>query len=76
MFLFSGIFFPIDTLPGWAQPLTWFSPLFQAATLFRELFGVFGTNIASVVGHLAWLLGVSLLLFPIAPNVFRHRLIQ
>jgi lipooligosaccharide transport system permease protein len=76
MFLFSGIFFPIDTLPGWAQPITWFSPLFHAAALFRELFGVFGTNLGGATGHLAWLLGVGLLLFPVAPNVFRHRLIQ
>jgi lipooligosaccharide transport system permease protein len=76
MFLFSGIFFPIGTLPDWAQPLTWLSPLFHAAALFRELFGVFGTDLVAAAGHLAWLLGVGLLLFPIAPNVFRHRLIN
>ena len=76
MFLFSGIFFPIETLPGWAQPLPWFSPLFHAAALFRELFGVFGTDLSSAAGHCAWLLGVGLALFPVAPNVFRHRLIQ
>jgi hypothetical protein len=37
---------------------------------------VFGTNLGAATGHLAWLLGVGLLLFPVAPNVFRHRLIQ
>ena len=75
MFLFSGIFFPIDTLPSWAQPLAWLSPLFHAAGLLRELFGVFGTDLVVAGGHLLWLVVVGLLLFPIAPNVFRHRLV-
>lgn len=75
MFLFSGIFFPIETLPGWAQPITWFSPLFHAAALFRELFGVLGTDLGAAAGHLVWLVGLGLLLFPVAPNVFRHRLV-
>ena len=75
MFLFSGIFFPIETLPDWAEPIAWFSPLFHAAAMFRELFGVNGTDIASALGHLAWLLGLGALLFPVAPNVFRHRLV-
>ncbi len=75
MFLFSGIFFPIGTLPDWAEPIAWFSPLLHAAALFRELFGVFGTDLGAALGHLLWLLGLGLLLFPVAPNVFRHRLV-
>ena len=76
MFLFSGIFFPISTLPGWAQPLAWFSPLFHSAALFRELFGVYGTDLLTATGHFLWLMGAGALLYPIAPNVFRHRLIN
>jgi lipooligosaccharide transport system permease protein len=76
MFLFSGIFFPIETLPSWAQPLAWLSPLFHAAALNRELFGVFGTDLVAALGHFLWLVGLGALLFPIAPNVFRHRLIH
>ena len=76
MFLFSGIFFPTGTLPEWAQPLTWLSPLFHSAALFRELFGVFGSDPVAIVRHVAWLFGLGLLLFPVAPNVFRHRLIN
>ena len=76
MFLFSGIFFPIDTLPGWAQPLAWLSPLFHAAALFRELFGVGGTDALAALGHFTWLLVLGLILFPVAPNVFRHRLVN
>lgn len=76
MFLFSGIFFPIGSLPDWAEPLGWLSPLFHSAALFRELFGVFGTDLVAAAGHLVWLIGFGLLLFPIAPNVFRHRLVN
>lgn len=76
MFLFSGIFFPIETLPAWAQPVAWFSPLFHAAALFRELFGVFGTDLGAAAGHFAWLVVVGLVFFPVAPNVFRHRLVN
>ena len=76
MFLFSGIFFPIETLPDWAEPLAWLSPLFHAAALFRELFGVTGTDLGAALGHFAWLVAVGLLLFPVAPNVFRHRLVS
>ena len=75
MFLFSGIFFPIATLPGWAQPVAWLSPLFHAAGLLRELFGVFGTDLVAAGGHLVWLIVLGAILFPIAPNVFRHRLV-
>jgi lipooligosaccharide transport system permease protein len=75
MFLFSGIFFPIETLPDAAEPIAWLSPLFHAAALFRELFGVFGTDVAAALGHAAWLVGLGIILFPIAPNVFRHRLV-
>ena len=76
MFLFSGIFFPIETLPDWTQPLAWLSPLFHAAALFRELFGVGGTDPLAALGHFTWLLGLGLILFPVAPNVFRHRLVN
>jgi len=76
MFLFSGIFFPIETLPDWAEPLAWFSPLFHAAALFRELFGVGGTDLVDAGGHMLWLVALGVLHGPVAPNVFRHRLIN
>ena len=75
LFLFSGVFFPIETLPQWAEPIAWFSPLFHAAALFRELFGVLGTDLADALGHLAWLVGAGLVFFPVPQNLFRHRLV-
>lgn len=76
MFLFSGIFFPIESMPSWAEALAWFSPLFHAAALMRELFGVFDTDLLAAGGHLLWLIAVGALLFPVGPNVFRHRLVN
>jgi lipooligosaccharide transport system permease protein len=35
LFLFSGTFFPVDQLPGWAQPLTAASPLWHGVELCR-----------------------------------------
>lgn len=35
LFLFSGTLFPISQLPGWMQPLCWFSPLWHGVQLCR-----------------------------------------
>jgi lipooligosaccharide transport system permease protein len=41
LFLFSGTFFPIETLPGYVQPIAWLSPLWHGVDLTRGL--VLGT---------------------------------
>jgi len=37
MYLFSGVFFPIESLPGWAQTAAWLMPLTHAVTIVRAL---------------------------------------
>ena len=37
MFLFSGVFYPVSTLPGWLQGLVGFLPLFHGVELVRPL---------------------------------------
>lgn len=37
MFLFSGTFYPLDTLPGWLSWIGWISPLWHASELGRVL---------------------------------------
>jgi lipooligosaccharide transport system permease protein len=37
LFLFSGVFFPIDRLPGGLQAAAWFTPLFHGVALTRGL---------------------------------------
>jgi lipooligosaccharide transport system permease protein len=51
LFLVAGTFFPIDTLPGWAQFLARLNPLYHCVELVRAaVFGFEGwENVASVV---------------------------
>ncbi len=37
MFLFSGIFFPLDQLPGWAQAVAWCLPMTYLVSALRTL---------------------------------------
>lgn len=54
MFWFSGGFFPVDELPGWAQALAWFFPLTHAVELSRAL--VTGNIDTGQLINVAWLL--------------------
>jgi lipooligosaccharide transport system permease protein len=73
MFLFSGIFYPIERLPDAAQPVAWFTPLHHGVELMRAL--CLTGDAAAAGGHTLWLLGFALLVFPPAVNLFRRRLI-
>ncbi|WP_068251882.1 ABC transporter permease [Janibacter corallicola] len=35
LMLFSGVFFPIDRLPGWFEPVAWVTPLWHGVELVR-----------------------------------------
>ncbi|MDQ1721178.1 MAG: lipooligosaccharide transport system permease protein, partial [Pseudonocardiales bacterium] len=67
MFLFSGTFYPISTLPDWARALAWLSPLWHATELSRWVAlgplrlrsGVGQASAAAVAGHLAFLLALT-----------------
>jgi lipooligosaccharide transport system permease protein len=37
LFLFSGTFFPVESLPAVIQPLAWVTPLYHGSTLTRSL---------------------------------------
>jgi lipooligosaccharide transport system permease protein len=63
MFLFSGTFFPIEQLPGWAQPVAMLTPLYHSAELCRGATtgtlgaidaGVHLTVLAAYIGAGAW----------------------
>ncbi len=56
--LFSGTYFPLDTLPGYLQPIGWVSPLWHAVELGRAaMYGHRpGIDLAAVhIGYLALL---------------------
>ena len=54
-YMFSGIFFPLDNLPTWAQTLVWLNPVYHGVSLCRGL----------LLGNLPdlWLAHLGVLLF-------------
>jgi ABC-2 type transport system permease protein len=51
LLLVSGVYYPVEVLPGWLQPLSWLSPATYSLSACRKLVGV--GNPASTVEHLA-----------------------
>jgi lipooligosaccharide transport system permease protein len=73
MLFFSGVFFPLDSLPAWAQAAAWLMPLSHGVTLCRAL--VTGTPDAAMVGDVVWLLVATTVVFVVAERLVRRRLI-
>lgn len=74
VYLFSGIFFPLDTLPFWGQAAAWFNPLYHSVEVCRALvLGQPSLNLLPHMGVLAiWIALLSLL--PV--KLMRKRLIS
>ena len=74
MFLFGGTFFPLETLPAWAQAVAWCLPLTHLVELTRAVgLGRLGP---SLPWHLLYLLVFSAVFFPLALVLMRRRLIK
>jgi lipooligosaccharide transport system permease protein len=74
MFLFSGTFFPLETLPKWAQVLAQTLPLTQLVALVRALaMGKFGDQLLL---SLLYLVLFSAATFILAILLMRRRLIN
>ena len=74
MFLFSGIFFPVATLP---EPLQWIVaglPLYHAVELLRPL--TTGTTDAGMIGHATYLLAVGGIAFFMAMHRLERTLVK
>jgi lipooligosaccharide transport system permease protein len=74
MFWFSGGFFPIDELPGWAQTLAWFFPLTHAVDLSRGL--VSGDVHGGLVVNLAWLAVATVPAFWLGLAAMKQRIVK
>jgi lipooligosaccharide transport system permease protein len=73
MFLFSGIFFPLDGLPvtiGW---VAYFTPLYHVTNICRSL--AWGT-FAGVPWDFLWLLVAAMILIPLPFRLMRKRIIK
>ena len=73
LFLFSGIFYPLDKLPGWVSTLAWFTPLYHLVQITRPL--VLGPHVLPVVGNTIWLVALTALLYAIPVRAMRKRLV-
>ncbi|MBN2496234.1 MAG: ABC transporter permease [Deltaproteobacteria bacterium] len=65
MLLFSGVFFPLELLPGWARAAAWFNPLTHAAAAARAIYA--GRVDLELAGELIWLAVVTGL--PLLPTL-------
>jgi lipooligosaccharide transport system permease protein len=74
MFIFSGVFYPIATLPAFARFIVQLLPLSHAIALVRPL--VAGTAPADVALHVAVLLGYAAAGFLAATAFIRRRMIR
>ena len=74
MFLFSGVFFPLEGLPEWVGWSAWFLPLTHAVILMRALTS--GTLEASMWVNAAWLAVFTLAAFWFSVRLIRRRLIR
>ena len=74
MFVFSGVFYPVDTLPPWGQALAWLLPLTHTVAPIRLLAA--GEVDWRLAGDVLWLLAVTVAAFFVAERTVRRRLQQ
>jgi lipooligosaccharide transport system permease protein len=73
MFLFSGIFFPVESLPPLVVKIAYFTPLYHLVNICR---GFSSGNLFASLSDAAWLVIVALILAPYAFRLMRRRLIK
>ena len=74
MFLFSGTFYPLSTLPVWLHWIGWVSPLWHASELGRAVSYGAPMSGTTVAVHLAVLLGLTVGGWFVARRVFVGRM--
>jgi lipooligosaccharide transport system permease protein len=72
LFLFSGIFFPVEDFPEPVPQIAWFTPLYHAVNVCRAL--ATGPS-PEVLADVAWILVFTLVLALVPVQIMRRRLI-
>src|SRR6266550_1889950 len=73
MFLFSGVFFPLESLPAWARSFAWLLPLTHAVNVCRALTS--GTVTPGLAAELAWMAILTAAAFVVAERWVRRRVL-
>ena len=77
LFLFSGTFFPISSLPDALQALAWLTPLFHGVALTRALsLGTVAEEPVAMVIHVAYLVTLASVGAYLTVRNIRRRLVQ
>lgn len=76
MFLFSGTFYPLATLPLWLQWIGWVSPLWHATELGRMVTYGKPAEPMMIVVHIGYLLVLSIGGYLAGRRLFRRRLAE
>ncbi|WP_458040990.1 MULTISPECIES: ABC transporter permease [Bacteria] len=74
MFLFSGTFYPLATLPVWLQWIGWVSPLWHATELGRALTYGRDESVLMVAVHIAYLTVLAVGGYLLSRRIFTRRL--
>jgi lipooligosaccharide transport system permease protein len=74
MFLFSGTFYPLDSLPLWLQWIGWISPLWHATELGRWISYGAELSPAMVALHFGYLIALTVVGYVFARRLFETRL--
>src|SRR4030066_1757461 len=73
MFLFSGIFFPLNNLPPVVSKIAFFTPLYHLVNVCRS----FASGALSrITGDIIWIFAVVILLAPCSFRLMRKRVIK
>lgn len=73
MFLFSGIFFPLDGIPEIISKIAFLTPLYHLVNVCRFLST---GNLSAIVSDIIWMLIVSFIIIPYALRLMRRRVIK
>jgi lipooligosaccharide transport system permease protein len=73
LFLFSGIFFPVETLPKAVAAIAWFTPLYHLVNICRAFAA---GHVDHVIGSMVWITVVAAALAPVPFRLMRRRVIQ
>jgi lipooligosaccharide transport system permease protein len=77
LFLFSGTFFPIESLPSFLQPVAWLSPLWHGVELCRELMlGTVGDTPLLAIVHALVLVTIAAIGVAVALRTVEARLVK
>ena len=74
LFLLSGTFFPIESLPGWAQFVANLTPLYHGIALVREL-SIWDFSLGSAALHLGYIVAFLALGITLAGRNLSRRLV-